>query len=231
MTGLPVTREQLAKVLDSTLLKPEAALEDVVSRCKEAITLHTMAVAISPIWVPVANEVLSNSEVRVCAAIGFPSGAHSAAVKAVEAELAVDQGATEIDMVISIGKVKSGNFEAIHQEVAAVRSVAGYPITVKVILETAALTSAEIQSAGEASIAAGADFLKTSTGFGPGGATIEAVDQLASIAHSAGRFVKASGGIKDTRKALAMLAAGADRIGTSSAKEIVDGFSPGASAT
>jgi deoxyribose-phosphate aldolase len=181
--------------------------------------------------VATASRALSEREsaIAVCAVVGFPSGAHRHEVKAAEAKLAVGEGAREIDMVVDLGAVKRGDWVAVTGEVAAVRAeVDGL---LKVILETAALTDDELDRAARSAVAGGADLLKTSTGFHPaGGATIEAVTALAAVARTAdpsssGRAigVKASGGIRDRATALAMVDAGATRLGCSASRAILDG--------
>ena len=217
-----VTRDELARCIDHTLLAPEATADEVLSLCREASVLRVAAVCVSPWHLPLAPDALDGS-VRVATVIGFPSGAVVTQVKAVEAALAVAAGADEIDMVINLGLVKAAEWELVEDDISQVRLAV--PRTVlKVILETGALTGDEIDSCCEAAEVAGADFVKTSTGFHRcGGATLDAVRRMHACV--GGRLgIKASGGIRDTAAALAMIEAGATRIGTSSTLSILEGL-------
>jgi deoxyribose-phosphate aldolase len=217
------TREQVAALVDHTLLKPEATAAEVAAVAAEAAALGVYAVCVSPSMVPNAN----TTGVRVAAVAGFPSGKHLPEMKAREAALAVASGASEIDMVIDIGAAVAGDVDAVRSEIAAVR--AAIPSAVlKVIVESAALltladeqTLADICRAAEDS---GADFVKTSTGFHPaGGASVAAVALMADAV--GGRLgVKASGGIRTAADALAMLDAGATRLGLSGTRAVLDGL-------
>ncbi|HUH68534.1 MAG TPA: deoxyribose-phosphate aldolase [Mycobacterium sp.] len=220
------TRAQLAALVDHTLLKPEATSADVAALVAEAAELGVYAVCVSPSMVPVAVEV--GGGVRVAAVAGFPSGKHVSAVKADEAALAVASGASEIDMVIDVGAALAGDVDAVRSDIEAVR--AAVPAAVlKVIVESAVLLSraggrtlAEVCRAAED---AGADFVKTSTGFHPaGGASVHAVVLMNETV--GGRLgIKASGGIRTAADAVAMLAAGATRLGLSSSRAVLDGLS------
>jgi len=219
-----ITPAALAACIDHTLLRPEATPTEVESVCEEGAALGVAAVCVSPTMVP----LVASFPVRafaVCAVIGFPSGAHVSGVKAAEANWAEMEGATELDMVIDLGRAKSHDWAGVAADVAEVRAaVTG---TLKVILESAALSSRELHEVAGAALDGGADYLKTSTGFHPaGGATLEAVAALAESAAGAGRpvGVKASGGIRDARTALDMLAAGATRLGCSATRAILDGL-------
>ena len=222
MSGQP-TRAQVAALVDHTLLKPEATAAEVAAVAAEAAALGVYAVCVSPSMVPNAN----TTGVRVAAVAGFPSGKHLPEMKAREAALAVASGASEIDMVIDIGAAVAGDVEAVRSEIAAVR--AAIPSAVlKVIVESAALlaladeqTLADVCRAAEDS---GADFVKTSTGFHPaGGASVAAVALMADAV--GGRLgVKASGGIRTAADALAMLDAGATRLGLSGTRAVLDGL-------
>lgn len=222
MPGRP-TREQLAALVDHTLLKPEATAAEVAAVAAEAAELGVHAVCVSPSMVAAAT----TAEVRVAAVAGFPSGKHLSEVKAREAALAVASGASEIDMVIDIGAALAGDIGAVRADIAAVR--AAVPAAVlKVIVESAALLSlagehtlAEVCRAAED---AGADFVKTSTGFHPaGGASVSAVAIMADTV--GGRLgVKASGGIRTAAVALEMLDAGATRLGLSGTRAVLDGL-------
>jgi deoxyribose-phosphate aldolase len=211
-------RASLAARIDHTLLAPEATTADVVALCEEATELGVAAVCVSPSHLPITAGL--GVGIGVATVIGFPSGAHQPAVKAHEAEVAVDAGATELDMVVNLGLVKAGEWLSAGDDIGAVRA-ASTGVLLKVILETAALTDAEIVEACRVAEGAGADYVKTSTGFHPsGGASLEAVRLMASTV--GGRLgVKASGGIRDTATALAMLDAGATRLGCSATRAIL----------
>ena len=213
-------RTTLASMLDHTLLKPEATAGDVVALCQEATDLGVAAVCVSPSQLPITHGL--GVGIDIATVIGFPSGAHQPAVKAHEAEVAVDAGATELDMVLNLGLAKAGEWAAAGDDIRAVRDAAT-GVLLKVILETGALTDEEIVAACEAAEAAGADYVKTSTGFHPsGGATVAVVGLMARTV--GGRLgVKASGGIRDAATALAMVGAGATRIGCSASRAILDG--------
>jgi purine-nucleoside phosphorylase len=217
------SRIVLASRLDHTLLKPDASAADVERLCAEASELRVAAVCVSPTRVVQVVERGAREAWKPCAVVGFPSGAHLPAVKEAEARQAVYDGATELDMVINLGAVADGAWPLLTEEITLVRRSipAG---TLKVILETAALEPWQLETVARLALDAGADFLKTSTGFHPaGGATVEAVAALHSIAAGRAR-VKASGGIRDLDTALDMIAAGADRLGTSSSAAILAGL-------
>jgi deoxyribose-phosphate aldolase len=215
-------RSTLAGMIDHTLLRPEATMGDVEALCAEATELGVAAVCVSPSRLPLP--VRLGPGIGVAAVVGFPSGAHAAAVKAKEAQLAVGAGATELDVVLDLGLLKDGSWSLVEADVAAVRAAVPRRIVLKVILETAVLTEREIVTATKTAAAAGADLVKTSTGFHPaGGATIRAVSLMAQA--GAGRVgVKASGGIRDAFTALAMVDAGATRLGCSATRAILDGL-------
>lgn len=215
-------RPALAALIDHTLLKPEATAEEVVAVCEEATDLGVAAVCVSPSQLPITEGL--GVGISVATVIGFPSGAHQPAVKAHEAEVAVDAGADELDVVANLGLVKAGAWQSVEDDLAAVRSATPDAVLLKVILETAALTDDEIVEACRAAERAGADYVKTSTGFhAAGGATVEAVALMARIV--GGRLgVKASGGIRDAATALAMVEAGATRLGCSASRSILDGL-------
>lgn len=212
------TRSELAARIDHTLLRPEATDEQVAALCREAEELGTFSVCVSPVRLPLRTAVV------VCAVVGFPSGAHATTVKAAEAQRAVRDGAREVDMVIDLGRASAGDWDAVEADVAAVCRASGADTLVKVILETAALTGEQIVQACRASERAGAAYVKTSTGFHPaGGASEDAVRLMAQTV--GGRLgVKASGGIRDTATALAMLDAGATRLGLSASRAVLAGL-------
>ncbi|MEW5784730.1 MAG: deoxyribose-phosphate aldolase [Bacillota bacterium] len=211
--------ENLAKYIDHTLLKPEATRADIVKLCLEAIKYGFAAVCINPAYVKTACAQLANSPVKVCTVIGFPLGATTAAVKAFEAAEAVENGAAEIDMVLNIGALKSGDESYVADEVASVVK-ASRGRTVKVILETGLLTETEKVLACRLAKQGGAHFVKTSTGFGPGGATVADI-RLMRETVGPGLGVKASGGVRSLETARDMITAGATRIGTSSGIAII----------
>ncbi|WP_026700345.1 deoxyribose-phosphate aldolase [Salibacterium aidingense] len=212
----------LASMIDHTLLKPESTQEQVLQLCEEAETHQFASVCINPSMVPAAYEVLKDTKVKVCTVIGFPLGATLTSVKAFEAEKAIAEGASEIDMVINIGALKSGKEKDVRSDMEAVVQAASDKALVKVIIETVLLTEKEKEKACSLAVQAGADFVKTSTGFAGGGATLEDVKLMKRVVGGQVK-VKASGGVKDEQTALAMIEAGADRLGTSSGTAIVSG--------
>jgi deoxyribose-phosphate aldolase len=214
-------RNQLAKMIDHTLLKPEATVVDVISLCEQAAQLGTYSVCVSPTFVVTAVANVSNG-VKVATVCGFPSGKHESSVKAAEAKLSAQQGADEIDMVIDLGRAIMGDWDYIQSDVAAVRAATEGKV-LKVILETAALTDEQIAEACRRCEAAGADFVKTATGFHPaGGADVRAIKVMHDTV--GGRLgIKASGGIKTAEFAQELIAAGATRLGLSGSRAILDG--------
>jgi deoxyribose-phosphate aldolase len=207
--------------IDHTLLKPTATEEDIKILCEEALNNKFYAVCIHGCYVKIAKRFLNNSEVKVCTVIGFPLGAMSSEAKEFEAKQAIFDGADEVDMVINIGWAKSGKFDAVKEEIASVKKSIGNK-TLKVILEICYLTLDEIKLATQAAIDAKADFVKTSTGFGTGGATLEAVEEMKKIAQDKIK-IKASGGIRDYITTQSYLDLGVTRIGTSSGISILEG--------
>lgn len=219
------TRRELAKRIEQTRLGPAVTRADVEKLCEEARNYGFYGVCVNPCHVARAKALLQDSEVRIITVVGFPHGANAAEVKAAEAEQAIRDGADELDMVLRIGALKERDFAVLLEELEAVRNEirkSPRPITLKAILETALLTDDEKVAACILTRAAGADFVKTSTGFGPGGATLEDVRLLKRTVGD-GMGVKAAGGIRDYETAVAMLEAGADRIGTSSGVQILEG--------
>jgi deoxyribose-phosphate aldolase len=212
----------LASLIDHTMLKPDAAREEIEALCREALQFCFASVCVNPNWVPLAAAVLRGSGVKVCTVIGFPFGAHLPDVKAYEARRAVEQGADEVDMVINIGALKSKDYALVEQDIRGVVQSVGKQTVVKVILETALLTRDEKIMGCSLAKAAGADFVKTSTGFGGGGATVEDVRLMReTVGPDVG--VKASGGIRTPEDAQKMVEAGATRIGASASVKIVRG--------
>ncbi len=207
----------LANYIDHTLLAPDATTEAIKKLCAEANEYGFASVCVQPYRVAQAAAELAHTDIMVCTVVGFPHGANGLA-KVREAEIAVAHGAEEIDMVINIGAAKDGDWDIVTGEIRAVKEKVG-ALTVKVILETCLLTKDEIRLACQAAMAAGADFVKTSTGFAGGGATVEDV-RLMRETVGTNMGVKASGGIRDRETAMAMLAAGANRLGASSGVKI-----------
>ncbi len=211
----------LASWIDHTLLKPEATPEQIRRLCEEGRTYRFATVCINPVYVSLVARELQGAGVGVCAVISFPLGAHSLRQKVLEAQQVLDDGATEIDMVIHIGALKAGEYQTVLEEIAAVVEVAHRRAApVKVILEMALLTQEEKIWGCLLAQEAGADFVKTSTGFGPGGATVEDVALMRRVVGPT-MGVKAAGGIRTLRDAQAMLQAGANRLGSSSGVSIL----------
>ena len=209
-----------AALIDHTILAPQATKEAVEKLCKEAMQYGFHSVCVNSSFVYYCAQLLKDSDVKVCTVIGFPLGAMSTAGKAVEAERAIQDGASELDMVIHVGMVKSGDWEYVKQDISSVVEAANGRAMVKVILETCLLTEEEKVKACRICKESGADFVKTSTGFSNGGATIEDVALMRRTV-GADMGVKAAGGIRSLRDAKAMVEAGATRLGTSSGVSIV----------
>ena len=209
------SRADVAARIDHPLLRPEAPAPEVARLCTEARTMAVVAVCVSSSMVATAARELAGSAVAVASVVGFPSGAHPSGVKASEALSAVADGASELDMVIDLGAAAAGRWDRVAADVAAVRAAAPRPVVLKVIVESGLWAGPELTAACAAAVSAGADFVKTSTGYHPsGGATIEAVSTM-SGAVGPGVGVKASGGIHTAAQALAFLVAGATRLGMS----------------
>jgi deoxyribose-phosphate aldolase len=213
--------KNIASLIDHTLLKPEATAAQIRQLCTEAQENQFYAVCINPYWLPTARKMLAGSSVKLVTVIGFPLGASLSKTKVQETVAAVEAGADEIDMVMNIGAALNGHWDFIQHEIHDVVSAAK-DRPVKVILEIACLDAEQIRRASEVAVEAGAQFVKTSTGFGSGGATVEAVKQMRSVVGK-DFGVKASGGIRDRATAEAMIAAGASRLGTSNSVAIVKG--------
>jgi deoxyribose-phosphate aldolase len=220
MTATAIVRPaDLAALIDHTILKPDATAEQVRRYCAEAIEHSLFAVCVNPVFVPLVVRALGGSQVATCSVIGFPFGAIATASKAAEAQWAVGEGAAEIDMVIHVGALKAGEHAAVRADIAAVKQACGDAL-LKVIIETCFLTEEDKRVACVLSQEAGADFVKTSTGFGSGGATVADIKLMRETV-GPGMGVKASGGVRDFAAALAMVQAGASRIGTSNGVGIV----------
>ncbi|CAB1081438.1 Deoxyribose-phosphate aldolase (EC [Olavius algarvensis Delta 1 endosymbiont] len=217
-----LTAAEMARYIDHTLLKPEATPMEFDKLCEEAVRYGFKAVCVNSGRVAYVAEKLRGTEVAVCSVVGFPLGAMHRRVKAFEAHKAVGYGAQELDMVLNVGALKAGDLNAVGNDILAVRAEARIPVVLKVIIETCLLTDAEKVKACEIAQKAGADFVKTSTGFSTGGATLEDVALMRETVDPA-IGVKASGGIKDYETAAAMIAAGATRIGAGAGVAIVEG--------
>ncbi len=216
------TPAEMAKYIDHTLLKPEASKADILKVCAEAKELHTASVCVNPSYIKLVAQELAGSGVTPCCVIGFPLGATTPEVKAFEAANAADNGAREVDMVINVGAIKSEDWDLVERDIRAVVEAVKGRALVKVILETCLLTEPEKVRACEVAKAAGADFVKTSTGFSKGGATVEDVRLMRQVVGPE-MGVKASGGVRTFADAVAMIEAGANRLGASSGKKICTG--------
>ncbi|GEM44736.1 deoxyribose-phosphate aldolase [Deinococcus cellulosilyticus] len=215
----------LAEYIDHTLLKATATPDDIRKLCSEAMEHSFKAVCVNPSYVALALECLSESEVKVATVAGFPLGALTPEQKAKEAAQSVELGADEVDMVINIGAAKAGNWDLVLEDIQAVRE-ATQDVILKVIIETCYLTDAEKEKATELVLQAGADFVKTSTGFGTGGATLEDIQLMARVTQ--GKIgIKAAGGVKTFQDAQRFIEAGATRLGTSSGVALVQGQTAG----
>jgi len=212
---------ELARIIDHTLLKPDATIHDITRLCAEGREYGFASVCVNSAFVSICAPLLRGSEVRVCATIGFPLGAASSAAKAAETEQAIRDGANEVDMVINVGLLKSGRYDDVADDIRSVTNIArtGSALS-KVILETGLLTDREKMKACLLAMEAGADFVKTSTGFGKGGATTQDIALMRRAVGSA-LGVEASGGIRTREDGLAMVASGANRIGASASIAVV----------
>jgi deoxyribose-phosphate aldolase len=211
---------KINKLIDHTYLKAFGTSTEINELIEEAKEYDFKSVCINPFWVSHAKKELKQTDVLVCTVIGFPLGANTTATKVFETKDAIQNGADEIDMVLNVGKVKEQDYDFIENEVRAVKEACG-KLTLKVILETCYLTKEEIHKASVACYKAGADFVKTSTGFGTGGALVEDVKIMKEVFHD--REVKASGGVRSIEDVMAMVEAGATRIGASSGVQLVNG--------
>lgn len=209
-----------SKFIDHTNLKQDASINDIKKLCEEAIKYDFMSVCINPCFVKIAHDILLDSEVKVCTVIGFPLGANTTVTKVYETKCALKDGADEIDMVINVSALKDKEYDYVKNEISRIKKVCKHKI-LKVILETCLLTDEEIVKACELAVEAHADFVKTSTGFSKGGATVEAVSLMRkTVGNKCG--VKASGGVKTFEEMESMINAGATRIGTSSGVKLLE---------
>lgn len=212
---------ELARCIDHTLLKADAKEGDIIKLCREALEYNFASVCVNASYVKLAYSFLQGTDVKVCTVVGFPLGATTKETKAFEADQAIKNGASEVDMVINIGALKSGKHDAVLEDIRAVADVCRGKAILKVIIETCLLTDEEKVTACELAKEAGADFVKTSTGFSTGGATVEDVALMRkTVGPEMG--VKASGGIRNLESALKMIEAGATRIGASASISIIN---------
>ncbi|MGN1387583.1 MAG: deoxyribose-phosphate aldolase [Bacillus sp. (in: firmicutes)] len=215
--------QKIARMIDHTALKADTVEKQIIKLCEEAKEYHFASVCVNPTWVKKSAELLAGTDVKVCTVIGFPLGANTPEVKAFEVSQAIKDGATEVDMVINIGALKDGNNELVERDIKAVVDAAKGQALTKVIIETCLLTDEEKVRACELAVKAGADYVKTSTGFSTGGATKEDIALMRkTVGPDIG--VKASGGVRNAADAEAMIEAGATRIGASAGIEIVKGL-------
>lgn len=215
---MAISKKELAAYIDHSLLKPSLTIEDVSAGCQLAKALECATVCVNPSSVALATEILKGSKTAVCSVVGFPSGAHTSAMKARETEEVYKLGATEVDMVINVGALKSQKYDFVEQDIAAV--VKASPAIVKVILEMCYLTEEEKVTACKLVEAAGAHFVKTSTGFAPGGATVADIKLMRQTVSPSVK-VKAAGGIRTLAATLEFIEAGSDRIGVSSTQDMM----------
>lgn len=219
--GITEIDQDLARYIDHTLLKPEATTRQITQLCQEAIHFNFASVCVNPTHVRLCSQLLYGTEVKTCTVIGFPLGANTPEVKSFETRQAINDGATEVDMVINIGALKSGDLGLVERDIAMVtRTAHQNGALCKVIIETSKLTDEEKITACQLAKAAGADYVKTSTGFGGGGATVEDVALMRSVV-GPNMGVKASGGVRNASDAKNMLAAGATRLGASAGVKII----------
>jgi deoxyribose-phosphate aldolase len=221
-SGVGDAGERMASMIDHTVLKPATSREDIEKLCEEARRFRFASVCVNPCYVPLCAQMLRMTSVKVCTVVGFPLGANRSEVKAFETERAISDGAQEVDMVINVGALKSKDHELVESDIRAVVDKCRSIVVSKVIIEAALLTDEEKVTACTLAKAAGADFVKTSTGFGPGGATAHDVALMRGVVGE-DMGVKAAGGIRDVETAEEMIAAGASRIGASASVKIVGG--------
>jgi len=211
----------IARMIDQSLLKPDVIRQQIEQLCLEGRKYNFFSLCVNPVWVSLCKRLLYDTTVKICTVSGFPFGASKPEVKAKEAEVAISDGADEIDMVMNVGALKTGDFMLVEEDIKVVRRAIGKDKILKVIIEAGVLTNEDKVKATEIVKACGADFVKTCTGFGYGGATVEDVKLLRKIAGDS-MGVKASGGIRDYQTAISLIQAGANRIGTSSGVKIVE---------
>jgi deoxyribose-phosphate aldolase len=211
---------QLNRLIDHTILKPDTTRQDIERTCREAIRFEFATVFVSPCWISIAKDLLKSGPVKLGSTAGFPLGANHIEIKVKETQMNIADGADEIDAVLNLGKLKENDYDYLQRELSALRNTCGNTVVLKIIIETGLLTEQEKREAALLVRDSGADFVKTSTGFGPGGAK---VDDICLLRETLGpEFkIKASGGIRDCQTALRLVRAGATRIGTSASVKIV----------
>ncbi|MDP4143267.1 MAG: deoxyribose-phosphate aldolase [Bacillota bacterium] len=214
-------KQELARMIDHTILKPEASINDIKNLCREAIEHNFISVCVNPVNVGLASELLKGSKVKVCTVVGFPLGASTISSKVFETEDAIGNGASEIDMVINVGRLKDKDYEFVKKDINAVVEACGGRALTKVIIETCLLSNEEKITACKIAKEAGADFVKTSTGFSSGGAKVEDIKLMREIVGME-MGVKASGGVRTYEDAKKMIEAGANRIGASASIDIIN---------
>ncbi len=219
-----ISVEKIAGIIDHTLLKPEATKSEIIQLCNEAVQFNFASVCVNPVNVELCFDLIKSSNVKVCTVIGFPLGANTTEIKLHEGEEAIKNGAEELDMVLNIGRLKDRNYEYVFEDIKSIAQLAkrNYCIS-KVILETCLLTDEEKITACLIAQEAGADFVKTSTGFSKGGATVHDVSLMKFVVGNKLK-VKASGGIRSYEDAVAMINAGAERLGASAGVKIISGL-------
>ena len=215
-------KQDIAKMIDHTVLKAFSTKEDIIKVCKEAKEYGFFSVCINPTYIELAKKELEGSNVKICTVIGFPLGANTSEVKAFEVKDAIAKGAHEVDMVINIGALKNREYDLVYNDIKSVVDAANKDALVKVIIETCYLNDEEKKIACELSVKAGADYVKTSTGFGTGGSTPEDIKLMREVV-GPNVGVKASGGVRTTEDAIKVINAGASRIGASASVSIVTG--------
>ena len=220
------TREQFAKTIDNTLLRPTSTRSEVLHLCEESAARHFASVCLLPCWVGAAARFLSGTDVKVCTVVAFPFGASTRLSKVYETKNAVANGAQEIDAVMNLARFKSGEYDAVLEDLRGLAEATRETALLKVIIETCYLSGDEIEIASRLVQEAGADFVKTSTGTAGGGATADDIRRIRRAVGSSAIGIKASGGIKTIDMALQMLDAGANRIGTSSGVALYDAYQP-----
>jgi deoxyribose-phosphate aldolase len=219
-----ITKQDLAKIIDHTLVKPYATKNEVIQVCEEAKKYGFGAVCVNPFYVKLAANTLKGTDIKVCSTVGFPFGSNSLETKALEAKKAIEDGAKELDMVMNIGALKSKDYEFVKQDIEAVVGIARkFNVIVKVIIECCYLTNEEKIRACLIAKEAKADYIKSSTGFGPSGAKVNDIKLIKRVVGES-MGIKAAGGIRTVSQALKMIKAGATRIGTSAGVQIIEGL-------
>ena len=213
------TQQEMASYIDHTLLKPDASRDDILQICREAVKYRFASVCVNPSWIPLVSKQLKGTGVKTCSVISFPLGSETPEMKAMEASYVIGQGADEVDMVINIGRLKNKEYDAVREDIAAVKRAVGDKV-LKVIIETCLLTDEEKEKMCDIVVEAGADFIKTSTGFSTAGATFHDIELFARCVRGRCK-IKAAGGISTVEDMEKFLDLGADRLGTSRAVKLL----------